>query len=545
MKIFESVADAKAAKNKSGQKIETKGYYSPGDGGAATYLVKTAAEYGGTPDGYGDHYDAAGNVLVLQHNGIVHAEQFGAKGDWDGTTGTNNTAAFQAVVADSRVSKVIGGGSDTAYYFGTIQGDTALLEVTRQLCFDFAGASIVVDGDNSSAFTGTTFIKFLDAAGSVKNYTFEDRNFTFSGPSRGVVPVLIHNSAKSTRGYEIGPCHVKKGQSIVTAFSTDPNNTRASDIRLVGPVSADESYYGVNLANNGDNFSGHYTIGTFNRALFVYGVKDVDVHFYADNGSAASANLLISNSGAGFPATENITVYAHYKTLNGFIDIVEQPSSGSGTFKNISITAIIDAIGTNMTTSSAPVKIGAFDANGGFLTSGTLTAENIYIDIRTPVQFDFIVDVSTSSPNYGLLHVGSNLKITGNVQDFHVAAAPNSIRRHKIGDLNAITLEIDPKYLNYVTSDPALVRWKCDVTASQDTQFSTAQAVISSFDIIGYFSGGNLTLSAANEITKTTFGSSAPTVSLSNSGDKLVVSVSGYASNSGGHIAATLTDLRL
>ena len=80
MKIFESVADAKAAKNKPGQKIETKGYYTAGDGGAATYLVKTAAEYGGTPDGYGDHYDAAGNVLVLQHNGTVDVKQFGVKG---------------------------------------------------------------------------------------------------------------------------------------------------------------------------------------------------------------------------------------------------------------------------------------------------------------------------------------------------------------------------------------------------------------------------------------------------------------------------------
>ena len=50
-----------------------------------------------------------------------------------------------------------------------------------------------------------------------------------------------------------------KGQSIMQFGATDPSNFRASDIKLNG-ASATDVYYGVNLANNGDNFSGDFSI---------------------------------------------------------------------------------------------------------------------------------------------------------------------------------------------------------------------------------------------------------------------------------------------
>jgi hypothetical protein len=68
--------------------VETKGYYTAGDGGQARYLIKTAVDYGATPDGYGDHTLANGNVAVLQAgldgSTQYHVKQFGAVGD--GTT---------------------------------------------------------------------------------------------------------------------------------------------------------------------------------------------------------------------------------------------------------------------------------------------------------------------------------------------------------------------------------------------------------------------------------------------------------------------------
>ena len=52
---------------------------------------------GGTPNGF-DILDAGnGNTAVLQFNGQVDVDWFGAKGDWDGTQGVDNTDTFNYV----------------------------------------------------------------------------------------------------------------------------------------------------------------------------------------------------------------------------------------------------------------------------------------------------------------------------------------------------------------------------------------------------------------------------------------------------------------
>ena len=76
-----TVSSAKAYTHTVGTEVVTQGYYVEGDGGGATYLVKTVIAYGGTPDGYGDHATDDGDfVLVLQNNDI-NVAQFGAVGD--------------------------------------------------------------------------------------------------------------------------------------------------------------------------------------------------------------------------------------------------------------------------------------------------------------------------------------------------------------------------------------------------------------------------------------------------------------------------------
>lgn len=66
MKVFSDVASLEAATLTAGQLVETKGYYSSGDGGQARYLIKTAVDYGATPDEDTDLTLANGNVAVLQ-----------------------------------------------------------------------------------------------------------------------------------------------------------------------------------------------------------------------------------------------------------------------------------------------------------------------------------------------------------------------------------------------------------------------------------------------------------------------------------------------
>ena len=90
---FDSVAKMKLNNIKSGQIVETTGYYSRGDGGKSQYDILTSGEYSGTPDGFGDHTLANGNIAKLLINDVdVFVKSFGAKGD--GTT--DDSPAIQA-----------------------------------------------------------------------------------------------------------------------------------------------------------------------------------------------------------------------------------------------------------------------------------------------------------------------------------------------------------------------------------------------------------------------------------------------------------------
>lgn len=77
MKIFTNVAALKLAKLTAGQLVETKGYYTAGDGGQARYLIVAPQ----AADEYGNHTLANSNVAVLQYEGAVNVKWFGAKGD--------------------------------------------------------------------------------------------------------------------------------------------------------------------------------------------------------------------------------------------------------------------------------------------------------------------------------------------------------------------------------------------------------------------------------------------------------------------------------
>jgi len=69
MKIFNSVSDLQAASLTAGQLTQTKRYFAGQDGGGATYLIKTAVDYAGTPDEHRDLTLANGNIAAIQSEG--------------------------------------------------------------------------------------------------------------------------------------------------------------------------------------------------------------------------------------------------------------------------------------------------------------------------------------------------------------------------------------------------------------------------------------------------------------------------------------------
>ena len=77
LQTVDTLAELKAQTNTIGGLYRTKGRLSAGDTGAALYKVVSAGDYSGTPDEYGDHTDAGGNVLVLAEPVLI-PDYFGA-----------------------------------------------------------------------------------------------------------------------------------------------------------------------------------------------------------------------------------------------------------------------------------------------------------------------------------------------------------------------------------------------------------------------------------------------------------------------------------
>jgi len=142
MKIFSTKAALVAASLTAGQLTSTKGYYAAGDQGGATYLIKTAVDYAGTPDGYGDHTLAGGTIAVLQTEGSVNARQFGAVGDGV----TDDTAAIQAAIdaaASSGSSVILPSGTYSISYVTLKDG-----------LLGFLGHDATIKGQGSTGTSG-------------------------------------------------------------------------------------------------------------------------------------------------------------------------------------------------------------------------------------------------------------------------------------------------------------------------------------------------------------------------------------------------------
>ena len=103
--IFASVSDVRAATGlQVGKKIYLQGYYSdtPGVGGGTLMVTNDTV----TADNGGTVFVTADGVRLKRERKLrLKASDFGARGDWNGTTGTNNKPFIEAMIAASNSSQ--------------------------------------------------------------------------------------------------------------------------------------------------------------------------------------------------------------------------------------------------------------------------------------------------------------------------------------------------------------------------------------------------------------------------------------------------------
>lgn len=108
MKIFETVADLKAASITEGQYVKTDGYWSTGDTGGTDYKIFTAGQYttafpGASVDELGGAFTLAnGNIAARVETAVVNVRQFGAIGDGV----ADDTPSIQAAAASFNATSV-------------------------------------------------------------------------------------------------------------------------------------------------------------------------------------------------------------------------------------------------------------------------------------------------------------------------------------------------------------------------------------------------------------------------------------------------------
>lgn len=557
-----SIADMRLARQDASQMLLVESFYSGKGVGGGVFrweptrpksehngwrVIDPDIPWSGDPAGISAYLLATGGpgngCWVRVFDGTAIPEMAGAVADWNGTTGTACRSSVAALLADATVSNILGTGG--AYWFGDVAVNSVVHDVTRDVVIDWRGSLLVCACDNSQSGTDAALFRFTDCRANISNYTFDDINFTFSGSSRGVAPVVIRAMTTSTSGHSIGPLHVVRGQSLLTCVSGSPVLYRSSGINFVGSCTGDNVYYGLNCANNGDNVSGTYSLARTNRALFVYGVDGVNVRCHTDISDPASAAILLSNSGAGFPATQNVKCTASFGELNGPVVIADQPvADGAGRYINIDVTCSFDALGSNLLASQPIARVGAYDNGGSLYTvEKTMLTSNIGIAVLPGPNIallDVPVQVYTPSPNHGLLRLDTSSgystqqlfpKNAAGVYMGPVVFANGRYFRSISGSLEASGAEcvIPSKYLAAKKKN-AEVSLHLRVTARNGVGGSN-QYTMREYIVLGTLnSAGAFTLVRATQIVTDTTGGTVLTLTVASApgGAGLSVTGSGY-----------------
>lgn len=399
---LDSLLDLRTAKQDASQKYLVTSFYAGGSTGGDWFywspstpksrhngwrVIDPTIPWGGTPATLSAYLNAVGGA----GNGCFVRESFdgrqaipemaGALTDWNGSTGTDATESIRALIKDPAVTRVSGSGG--TYWVGNFAANEQRFVIKRPIVFDWNWSTFKCRGEGSALDVSSSLFFHEDVNTDIGGHIMDDIGYSYAIAGRGIQAVTIVSRTKSTRGHTVGPCYIARGQSIITSAPMASNSLRVSNIRFRGAVTFGAIYYGINLADNGDDFQGTCSGDSVIRSAYVYGVSDTDLLVNAKLTIAASASILVSQNMGSRP-TENITIKAHFSEINGPVLIATDPSTaGTGVFRNINISLTYDVLGGNLDPSNPVIRMGCYDPTGTSLMTETqtVTTDNIRLSL--------------------------------------------------------------------------------------------------------------------------------------------------------------------
>ena len=170
-------------------------------------------------------------TLANRFNDVVNVKDFGAVGDWNGTTGTNNTIAFQNAMAAAAGKKLY------------IPSGKYLIQFTTNICFT-PPANIVIEGDGDlnteiiaspTGFTPSNFPNF------------------FYLTNQGIEFIGLKFTSKVTTGNNLTLFGLNTSDVSIDRCTIDGNVTNSG-------ATLSHTVYGINHGGNSSSISNNFLI---------------------------------------------------------------------------------------------------------------------------------------------------------------------------------------------------------------------------------------------------------------------------------------------
>lgn len=457
-------------------------------------------------------------------NAPVNVMDFGAVGNGV----ANDLSAIQSAIAATPEGGTLVFPEEKSFFIGDLVNDSRAFTITKNITILCNNSIFVCTGSGTG--TSAAIFVFEDCKAYVDRMQLNQTNFNFAGTQRGVLAVLISAVAASVSGHYV-KAHVINGQAPLTVVTSNPLLYRSSNIEVY--LTGVNSYYGLNLASNGDQVIGYVFVKKYFRIVFVYDVDDVNIDVHGgDEPLDTSGQLNIFNKKV-LP-TSNIKIRAVFDALAGPIIIDDLTAdAGTGKFVNIDLDVYVKTFtGTLASTyqSDGVIRIGSFRPDGNWETS-------VVQETEVQLSCSFKSAYSMTYPAM-ILYTPSNGRRTVQLRtenatilnaDFLDWYSLNNNELTKLA-VNSNIINIPVEDLTGITG-PQIYIMDVVLSIKEDNAFSGQNTTTERWEVHGFSDGnGILNIQAYNRVYTSKTGAKTATVTMAATGTNCTfnISFSGY-----------------